>query len=425
MFDIDGEIRLPCLSSLTFFGERIDSAVTDWTALWKPVLTLAGARKFREVGIGPVDAISIQRITDVPTLESLNLQMCRGIDLTPLFDPGMKLSSLKTLQLQYVETDGTLLRSLFTSESLRGLRKIDVTGVYFTEKSLDGIKVVQDQLEELNLSSTGIGDAIFSELCQLEFNALRSLDLCDTHLTDDGIKVMVETNAFPNLTSLDLSRNLLTEQSGSHLNQASFLEQLESLDLSTCRPGLGDDGIVAILHGKKLHKLQRLSLYQYPSKIHGACLKALASSLGRIREIDLSFSELPIAEFRLFCDSGVLDEADIISLSGTRLGDACVEYMVKNGRLKSIRSLGLALSGITVDAVPNLLSNVGSTIQFLDLSNNALGEAVVEHLLTAPFVNLVELSLFPNNLSKSGTMAIAESETGRRLRRFYVPSYLQ
>jgi uncharacterized protein (TIGR02996 family) len=126
---------------------------------------------------------------------------------------------------------------------------------------------------------------------------LRSLSLAGCGLGPEGAEVLVRSRTLAKVSELDLSVNDLGPAVAEHLASAMSL-RLRSLDLRQCR--LGDEGIMLLASWPGLANLRRLCLNFNDISDTGADALAASPYLGRLAVLDLGHNDLsPEAEARL------------------------------------------------------------------------------------------------------------------------------
>lgn len=289
---------------------------------------------------------------------------------------------------------------------MRGLKKLDLSFTYVTDKGIELIPQLKE-LEELTLDTAEfITDAAMNHLRANK--RLRKLVLRGTDITDVALPYIGELHA---LRSLDLSHSMLGDVG---IESLASLTELEELDLGGTR-------ITGInLHFLKLlPKLKRLNFKGIQRRNGGVCwtptivdrdMESLALLTG-LEELNLGAGlglGVPVSD-------GARGETNCRLTGGIKLTDLGV------GRLKGLRSLrllelsgaGVTPTGLVVltempklerlslwncrtldDSVAGVLAGLGR-LRILDLSDTGIGDAGLARLIGLDRVYLTDTKVTP------------------------------
>ena len=221
---------------------------------------------------------SLKELTDIKTLEFLDLSYTKGIgpNFTRITDAGLKhlkdLRNLKSLNLWQARITDEGLKDL---KGLTELTDLNLTATKITDVGLKELKVLKN-LSVLALNNTEITDGGLKEIS--EISCLTVLELKATKVTDAGLRGLKE---LMDLKSLDLSFNRIT---GTGLKGFEELKSLSDLNLEH---GLAcDDGLKVIGKLKSL-RLLRLDFCD----ITDAGLNEL-TGMNTLKELDLTETQV-------------------------------------------------------------------------------------------------------------------------------------
>lgn len=152
-----------------------------------------------------------------------------------------RMASVRSLMLSgnhHVKDDGAV--ALARSHHLGSLVDLDLG---WWKLGPRGVRALLDapwmrQIRRLHLCS--LAPAAVAILAQAELPSLRWLDLCYSHLTDEGLGRLLAASWLPRLTFLDLGNNALTAAGARLLAAAPGLDGVVSLDV-TCNQ-IDDEG---------------------------------------------------------------------------------------------------------------------------------------------------------------------------------------
>lgn len=259
---------------------------------------------------------------------------------------------------------------LWDSPLLARLHGLSLTHVYLSNAVIQAFAASPylRQLKELQLSRVSLEEATsFHELPpRHSLSELTTLDVSDTRLPLDALRVLVNSPLLPNVTTLKLNGNRLTDETVAVLAESRLLPQLERLQLDSNL--LGDAGALALRDWPRLPRLAHLSLRR--NHIFAAGIQALANA-------------------------PALRDLIALNLMGNIAGD-----------------VGAAA----------LAACDWKRLQALNLHFNGVGDVGVRALARAPaFAHLIRLDLTANRITSVGARALAESSALPRLARLDLP----
>jgi uncharacterized protein (TIGR02996 family) len=232
------------------------------------------------------------------------------------------------------------------------------------------------------------------------------------------VRALVESSLL-RLTTLELRETHLSDEAGQTLAEAPFLAGLSILSLSQC--GIGTGGVQALAGSSHLGRLTELDL-SGNLHIRDAEVQALAASphLSRLKRLDLCGCRVGDAGVLALAHSPWLSQLEYVNLRNTRVG-ATPEGMAAAARfspgLAHPKALDLYGRGLDDAAIRVLASSPHlADVEQIDLQMNAIGDAGISALAASPYVgHLTSLHLGGNRIGPAGVRALADSSRLNRL----------
>lgn len=353
---------------------------------------------------------------------------------------------LKTLRLDGIRSDGSAWRALALSPAFRGLERLSLSDADFDDR------------------------ALWRWLGSENFKQLRALDLSETPLSDEGIKLCLNSQVLPQLHELKLwgcfgaegdalARVILDQapRALTHLNleatglsdaglalllkDAAWASGLIELGLG--HNALGPQSLEALLRAP-LHKLRHLTLndtyvhdeasWRHVPTLARSGLQSLTSlnmertglsspALKGILELTPALETLHLGQNPI-TDEGLAHLRDhsaafkTLNIAHTQLSTQALAQALGEGALTSLRSLNLSHNGLE-DALLNAFTerDAGAHLEQLNLSYNLLTSEALVGLAISPLPHLTSLELIDNPIHDHGIIAFVSSESARRLKR--------
>jgi uncharacterized protein (TIGR02996 family) len=263
------------------------------------------------------------------------------------------LSWLARLSLYLVRLDGREIDRLASCPHLGGLSRLSLSDARLTDK----------ELRRLARSES--------------LPRLRSLSLRNNEkVTPGGIATLLEGDAFPHLTSLDLPHSFSirsVEQLRALAGTAGW-QRLRKLMLAGSRFPMGS--FAAFARGLDLPELTDLTLAS--AQPYGDELVTLteAPNLRNLQRLDLSDNPVSPTAARVLLDSSSWPALTELRLRATGLGDAGMHALASSSRLARLTALDLSRNNISDEGLRALLASPhAANLRLLDLSGNPLSEA--------------------------------------------------
>ncbi len=220
---------------------------------------------------------------------------------------------------------------------------------------------------------------------------LNALYLGDNDLTDDDLRVLVNSPHLHCLTELYLQSNHITEE-----------------------------GLRALAASPRLKRLRELSLAANHFRNSG--LRALVRSrrLPSLRHLNLTMTFLGPPEVRILADAPLLGRLHTLILVGNLLPAGCLKTLVQAPGFARLRALLYDMNeGTDADVEALAASPHGKALTVLSLSNNrSLSDGALKALATSTHLQgLRTLTVGPCNLGRAGLAALGRSRTLKALRR--------
>ncbi|WP_425618363.1 hypothetical protein NA78x_002068 [Anatilimnocola sp. NA78] len=241
--------------------------------------------------------------------------------------------------------------------------------------------------------------------CRL-LERIRSLRIKHSQVGDRGLELISNCTGFQRVQSLEVAHCELGSRGLTALGLHSPFEHLLSLEIGTCSfPDPSTKSMSrsfrpdAVWGLKQFPKLQELLVGSY----HGpADISDLCNHSRPLRR--LSISNLKRDDLQRLAQSGVLDEVEDLSLSGSELG-------IDLSRCQQLRKLSLTSCDLDDNGLAELLNNLSPGLIRLDLSDNRLTDLGIQRLAACPaFANLRYLHLGANQWRQAGAEALAQSQ---------------
>ena len=372
----------------------------------------------------------------------LNAAELRSILYAPVF------SHLTRLETDVVNFYGDSITALTESPSLTNLRHLEIKQANLDE---DSVRSIIDSPNLARVTSLGLGgnhlrtEGIEPLVTSPAAGRLRHLGLFKNNLGFADVVALANAPHLANLTSLDLSWNALCGDHRKPYGIAAIekLTKLERLDIraaaGSCRfepeplvelltsPALsnlrevdvsghkGGDQLAIALATSGPTGIERLGFRE--SQITAAGVEALATSdrFAGLKELDVSFN--------LFGDAGVaklLDKKNLPSLERlymTRVGatNKGIISLERANVRDDLDHLSLAMNELGPAAAKALVKLDLSSLSFLDLSYNKLGDAGAETVIYAPTLqDIALLHVIENGVSVKMKKSAMRSRLGKR-----------
>ncbi len=181
------------------------------------------------------------------------------------------------------------------------------------------------------------------------YKFLESLNLVGSRIGDDELGTVVDfiQEHFPNIKSLNLSRNRIGNVGIANLVGLTGLTQLQTLDLSD--NGIGNVGIANLVGLTRLTQLQTLDLSDNDIRDTGV---AHLAGFNQLKTLDLSWNDIGNAGVAHLAG---LNQLKILSLSYNSIGDAGAAHLAGLTQLKELKLSGIEATSI--DALKQALPN--------------------------------------------------------------------
>ncbi len=350
-------------------------------------------------------------------------------------DSLFRLTPLREVRLVAVQP---FLGELARCELLTRLHRLDLTGNRIGPAGMRELaeSAFLGRLKELGLSGNDLGaDGAAALRAARWLSGLKGLELADNRLGPAEVGPLLVA-AGADLTTLDLSRNLLGVAGGDILARSSVLPHLRRLRVAHCQ--LGAEGTASLFRARRFEDLRELDVRLNDLGPEGAVALAADESLANLLTLDLGFNDigddgvaalssathfsrlvtLDLAANRLtaagavaLADSEVFSAVESLNLTANPIGDAGAIALVRVEGLANVRHLDLSNCGITDAGLLGLVATGASGgLESLSLAWNPLGNEGLKALAASPdLAGLRELDLTGTQLGFAGAIALAES----------------
>ena len=216
--------------------------------------------------------------------------------------------------------------------------------------------------------------------------SLRALCFQKVELAEEGIRLLLTSTAWPNLTTLALPGVSLSPVVVRALCEAPFFAQLTSLELSQARTFHNPDGLNAIFEQGPL-ALGALNLSGVSLPDHFLHTLSQSSSFGHLRELSLRRSRAHASDIDALLTSPTLPGFERLDLSWCGLGPGSLSQLHKARALEPLRELSLGINSVD-DASIQSLAQCSWCEQLEALHLNHLNEDYVQHPPHRPDPNM-------------------------------------
>lgn len=313
----------------------------------------------------------------------------------------MRLTPLREVRLVAVQP---YLGELARGPHLANLLRLDLSGNRIGPAGVRELagSAFLGGLRELGLSGN---DACGEVLAAPWVGNLTTLELADNGLAAAEVRALAAVG-FPQLASLDLSRNPLGEDGAEELAKADFLSRLCHLAVSRC--GLGPVGAEVLFAGR-LGSLTELDVSFNALGPDGADALAQEGSLTRLTALDLAFNDVETAGAEAIAAGEAFTSLVSLNLAGNRITKPGAEALAASEVLGSVESLDLAANPLgDGGAVALVRGEALASLSRLSLANCDVTDAGVRRLAaTGALGGLRSLSLAWNPFGDAGAKALA------------------
>ena len=279
-------------------------------------------------------------------------------------DDGLRGAVIDELNTNF---DRNIIDDLITFEEIRLIENLDASGLEIND--LTGLEhatsLVHLDLSDNDLTNANMTTGSFSTFTRLEtlnlsenrissianqnvFNGLHNIH--ELNLSHNNIATLANRSfrLMPNLTTLDLSHNLISNSGIFHSTESNNafngLTRLESLDLS-------NNLLIQIGGSSNIASMNRLFV-----------------SLTSLRELDLSHNNIQIANSTTTVNNGFrgLNNLEVLDLSHNNIHTLNHANVFRN--LDNVRELDLSHNSLTI--LPTALLSHVTNIETIDFNNN-------------------------------------------------------
>jgi len=263
------------------------------------------------------------------------------------------------------------------------------------------LAAVQDLvLDTCEIESLGVAELVAAPMWQ----TLRRLELSRNPLGASAIRTLASVARPAQLHTLALADADLDDQAGAALAKVAWLGELTSLDLSGNILGRGCAGLRGIA-GEHLRVLRLAAV-----GLERAEAAALARFWPRLVELDISNNAIGDAGLERFVTMKEAPALQTFTLHDCKVTDDGLELLAARARCPRLRTLDLAGNELGAGLLPLLRSRFLSRIETLVLARCNVPREVVVALANAELPpRLRRLDLRGNVLDQATLVALAES----------------
>ncbi len=224
-----------------------------------------------------------------------------------------------------------------------------------------------------------------------QVKAIKTLDLSDNQINDEGLKTLFESENLAGLEELHLGVNYITDQGLLDVAGAGgvALNNLKVLVLSDNK--LTDASVSEMVKSNNFQKLEHLDVGW--NEIGNGTVKALGETgqMASLKKIELERGYIDGEGINEFVKGSVIERLEELNLSANKLRDADVKVLAATLKLSSLRVLRLS---------QNLIGDAGA-------------QAIAE---STTLGNLTHLYIGRNPLGNAGGQALTETKTLKNLK---------
>ncbi|MEM7310561.1 MAG: pentapeptide repeat-containing protein [Planctomycetota bacterium] len=251
---------------------------------------------------------------------------------------------------------------------------------------------------------------------QREPNRLGIFDLSKQSLTDEGLRVALESTDGHWIRELHLWDNEIGAPGAAFLAARRDLSEVDELHMWGNR--IGDQGLRSILGAPWMSALRLLDVGR--NQLTKDALDDLSSVDRPLRLLRLDLSENDLgAGVSALVRSGVVGRVNLLDLNRTGVGSDELRTMCDGRQLPYLQDLKLSRNRLAAaDLVRLAQSPLGQTLRSLRLDHNRLGsDALLEIARQLDFPSLHDLDVASCELGESDVVALARDANLPQLRR--------
>ena len=215
-----------------------------------------------------------------------------------------------------------------------------------------------------------------------------NFDFSKCDLNDDNIKTFNEfISFFPNIRSIDLSFNQKITNEGFGLLSDGLKNLLNLSQINLSSNCIDDEGLKSVFNFiSKESKLHYIDLSWNNITSEGFCFlcKHITSNNLKIKEINVCGNQIDDDGFKTLLDevkSGRFNYLNTINFSNNLLGDdSMFLFWTQFKNFVNVKSIDFSYNNITDNGVigfSSIINDVIDTINFIDISNNKLSDALL------------------------------------------------
>ena len=277
---------------------------------------------------------------------------------------GKNFLNIKKLNLDnnHIGVEGTFI---LTSQKNNSLKSLSLVRNDICTKGAELISILNlEQILDLNISDNFINDLGFYFLCKGKLKNLKRLDVSLNGLTDKGLVYLTEATFIVNLNYLNLAGNDITDDGAKYI-AFTKMSALETLDLTL--------NLLKAKSGSHLSKsffnlLSNLSLERNKIKAHGLKNLITAKFFPNIVKLNLGYCKIGNEGCKILSESNV-EKIEELSLKENLINDDGVIYLCK-GNFINLKDLNLEDNDIATIGIKEIIKTIIKQLNFLRLKGN-------------------------------------------------------
>jgi Leucine-rich repeat (LRR) protein len=224
-----------------------------------------------------------------------------------------------------------------------------------------------------------------------QVKAVKTLDLSDNQVTDEGLKTLFESENLAGLEELNLGINYITDKGLLDISNATTLALKNLRVLIVSDNKLTDASVAEFVRSSNFTKLEHLDAGW--NEIGNGTVVALGETeqMVSLKKLELERGYIDGEGFADFVKGRVIERLEELNLSANKLRDNDIKVLASTPKLSSLRVLRLS---------QNLIGDEGA-------------KAIAE---STTLTNLTHLYIGRNPLGNDGAQALTETKTLKNLK---------
>lgn len=359
-----------------------------------PALALARAieiRKRKKVHYGFKRFIQSDAIAHIESLK-IDETSIGGKRSFEALTQATQLQKLSMLSLERVRMEDEHLEALIQAGHVHGVKELHLEGNHLTPQSV-AMLVAHDfvlNLEELHLDGNPIGVNGCVALSLAPFQNLKVLSLGTTHIGDEGLETLSQSDHFRQVTRLEFAQCDIGPSGVAALVNGAAWDSVDTLSIWSNH--VGGDGLRHIADRDGMPTLAYLGLSNNGIDDAGVVALAKSSWCEQLRKLDLRLNAIGESGCEALGESPYFEDLDALFLSFNPCYSEGINRLLASPSFSKIRQLELANTRLYE---PKCLGQCAqlSQLEELELTGNYLSGNLNGLVGNQPFEQLRMLGL--------------------------------